>query len=352
MGMPSLNIRFATTAAEVAKRATRGIVMIILRGAVPAKNPLNLQDASEVPASVSAANRDYINMIFKGNEFSPKGVYAYFLAQDAAIDEALSWAAKQSIDYIVMPTAETDGVSEQIMNWVTGQKQHKNEVRAVLSNTAADSEYIVNFITNSITCDSKSYSAEQFTPRIAGIICGTDISHSVTFAALPEVTDCTRMSKLEMDEAEEAGKLFCYYDGEKCKLSRGVNSLTTTTADKGSAFKKIKLIDVMAVIKKDLRLLCEDSYIGKYPNNYSNRCLLMSAVQSYFDELATEGVVSEPEVSFNIPAIKSAMRTAGIDYSEMTDEEVKKYDFGSSVFLRVRVHLLDAIEDIDIDIAI
>ena len=46
------------------------------------------------------------------------------------------------------------------------------------------------------------------------------------------------------------------------------------------------------------------------------------------------------------------MRTAGIDYSEMTDEEVKKYDFGSSVFLRVRVHLLDAIEDIDIDIAI
>ena len=124
MGMPSLNIRFATTAAEVAKRATRGIVMIILRGAVPQKNPLNLQDASEVPTSVSAANRDYINMIFKGNEFSPKGVYAYFLAQDAAIDEALSWAAKQSIDYIVMPTAETDGVSEQIMNWVTGQKQH------------------------------------------------------------------------------------------------------------------------------------------------------------------------------------------------------------------------------------
>ena len=78
----------------------------------------------------------------------------------------------------------------------------------------------------------------------------------------------------------------------------------------------------------------------------------MSAVQSYFDELSTEGVVSEPEVSFNIPAIKSAMRTAGIDYSEMTDEEVKKYDFGSSVFLRVKVHLLDAIEDIDIDIAI
>ena len=144
MGMPSLNIRFATTAAEVAKRATRGIVMIILRGAVPEKNPLNLQDASAVPASVSAANRDYINMIFKGNEFSPKGVFAYFLAQDAAIDEALSWAAKQSIDYIVMPTAETDGVSEQIMNWVTGQKQHKNEVRAVLSNTAADSEYKIS----------------------------------------------------------------------------------------------------------------------------------------------------------------------------------------------------------------
>lgn len=352
MGMPSLNIRFATQAAEVAKRAARGIILLILRGAVPSKNPLSIQDASEIPSSVSTANKEYINMALRGNEYRPKSILAYFVATEEAIDEALAWAAKQNIDYVVMPTAETDGVSEQIKTWVIDQKQYKNEVRAVLSNCAADSEYIVNFVTDNIACGTKTYTAEQFTPRIAGIICGTDISHSVTFAALSDVSDCTRMSKAEMDEAEEAGKLFCYYDGEKCKLSRGVNSLTTTTADKGSAFKKIKLIDVMAVIKKDLRLICEDSYIGKYANNYSNRCLLLAAVQGYFDELETEGVVSEPEVSFNIPGIKSAMRTAGIDYSEMTDEEVKTYDFGSSVFLKVKVHLLDAIEDIDIDIAI
>ena len=46
------------------------------------------------------------------------------------------------------------------------------------------------------------------------------------------------------------------------------------------------------------------------------------------------------------------MRTAGIDYSEMTDEEIKKYDFGSGVYLAAKIHILDAIEDIDIDIAI
>jgi len=352
MSMPSLNITFVSTAAEVSKRASRGIILLILRGAVPSGNPLSIQDSSEIPSSVSAANKDYINMTLKGNEYSPKRVFAYFVAADAEITDALSWAAKQNIDYVVMPTAETDGTSETIKDWVLGQKQYKNEVRAVLSNCAADSEYIINFVTDSISSGTKTYTAEQFTPRIAGIICGTDISHSVTFAALSDVTDCTRMSKAEMDEAEEAGKIFCYYDGEKCKLSRGVNSLTTTTAGKGSAFKKIKLVDVMAVIKKDLRLICEDNYIGKYANNYSNRCLLLSAVQSYFDELETEGVVSDPEVSFDIPAIKSAMRTAGIDYSEMTDEEVKIYDFGSNVFLKVRVHLLDAIEDIDVAIEI
>ena len=352
MGMPSLNIKFKTAAAEVAERSTRGIILLILRDTVPNGNPITITDITEIPATVSSDNKGYINMALKGNEYSPKRVYAYFVAEGAEITDALSWAAKQNIDYIVMPTAETDGTSESIKSWVIGQKQYKNEVRAVLSNCAADSEYITNFVTESIKSGTKTYSAEQYTPRIAGIICGTDISHSVTFARTSEVDDCTRMSKAEMDAAEEAGKLFLFNDGEKVKLSRGVNSLTTTSADKGSAFQKIKIIDVICVIKKDLRLICEDSYIGKYANNYSNRCLLLAAVQDYFDELETEGIVSSPEVSFNIPAIKKAMRTAGIDYSEMTDEEIKKYDFGSGIYLAAKIHILDAIEDIDIDIAI
>lgn len=352
MSMPSLNIKFKTAAAEVAQRSTRGIVMLILRGAVPSGNPLTITDSTEIPATASKANKNYISMALKGNEYSPKRVFCYFVAENAEITDALDWAAKQNIDYIAMPTAETDQTSETIKEWIIAQKQYKNEVRAVLSNCAADSEYIENFVSDGIKVGDTEYSAEQFTPRIAGIICGTDISHSVTYAALSEVDDCTRMSKAEMDAAEEAGKLFIFNDGEKCKLSRGVNSLTTTNADKGSAFQKIKIVDVMCVIKKDLRLLCEDTYIGKYANNYSNRCLLLAAVQDYFDELETEGVVSEPEVSFDIPAIKKAMRTAGIDFSEMTDEEIKMYDFGSEVFLSAKVHLLDAIEDISIDISI
>ncbi len=352
MSMPSLNIKFKTAAAEVTERSARGIVMLILRDTVPSENPLSITDSTEIPSGISADNKNYIEMALKGNEYSPKRVFAFFVAEEAAITDALAWAAKQNIDYIAMPTAETDQTSETIKAWVIAQKQYKNEVRAVLSNCAADSEYIENFVSDTIKVGNNTYTAEQFTPRIAGIICGTDISHSVTFARLSEVDDCTRMTKAEMDAAEEAGKLFIFNDGEKCKLSRGVNSLTTTTADKGSAFKKIKIIDTICVIKKDLRLLCEDSYIGKYANNYSNRCLLLAAVQDYFDELETEGVVSEPEVAFNIPAIKKAMRTAGIDFSEMTDDEIKTYDFGSGVFLSVKVHLLDAIEDIDIEISI
>lgn len=326
--------------------------MLILRGTVPSQNPLTITDGSEIPASTAKENKSAIQMALKGNDYSPKRVVAYFVANEGDITEALDWAAKHNIDYIASPTAETDGTSETIKTWVIGQKQFKNEVRAVLSNCAADSEYIINFVTESVTTDEGTFTAESFTPRIAGIICGTDISHSITFAKLSEVSDCTRLSRTEMDEAEEAGKLFIFFDGEKCKLSRGVNSLTTTNASKGSTFKKIKTIDAIAMIKKDLRLLCEDIYIGKYSNNYSNRCLLLSAVQDYFDELARENIVSEPKVEFDISAIKSAMRVSGIDYSEMTDEEIKKYDFGSSVYLRCTMHLLDAIEDIGISIEI
>lgn len=63
---------------------------------------------------------------------------------------------------------------------------------------------------------------------------------SATFVLLNEVVDFDRKTKAEMDEAISDRGLILYYDGEKIKLTRAVNSLVTTTQDKGKSFKKIK----------------------------------------------------------------------------------------------------------------
>ena len=198
--------------------------------------------------------------------------------QFKSIDGAKTFAATRYIDYVCMPTAKTDGLTEEIATFVKEQKAYGNEIKAVLPECEADSEYVVNVTTESVTTSDGSYTSEELAVRIAGIICGTNPVHSITYAVLPEATDCTRLTKAEMDEAVDAGKLFVFFDGEKVKLSRGVNSLVNLKDGQNDSFKKIKIIETIGIIKKDLKNTIQDNYIGKFGNTYINRCLLLSAV--------------------------------------------------------------------------
>ena len=107
-----------------------------------------------------------------------------------------------------------------------------------------------------------------------------------TYAPLPEVIGCDVWTKEEMDTMTDAGKLFFFFDGEKVKLGRGINSLVTTAQGKGVSFQKIKLVDLMDMMYDDIRTTAQDHYLGKYANSYANRCLLVTAIQGYLDQLA------------------------------------------------------------------
>ena len=155
-----------------------------------------------------------------------------------------------------------------------------------------------------------------------------------------------------METAVDAGKLIFYFDGEKVKVARGVNSFQTTTSDKNSQFKKIRLVDAMDMIKDDLRVEIEDQYIGKYANSYDNKRILISAINEYFDELIRNGVASSYYVDIDVEANKVYLKERGIDVAEMSDDEIKQADTGDKVFLVASLTLLDAIEEVTLDIAI
>lgn len=352
MGMSNITVTFRTAGETLTERNSRGSVFMILRGSVPASNPVTVTEEGEIPSSVSKENSKYIKMALKGAETAPKKVTVYFVGLEAEITDALAFAAVHYFDFIVMPTAKTDGLVDTIKDWVIAQKAFGNMVRAVLPDCAADSQYIINFVTEAIVTADGTLTAEQFCPRIAGIIAGTELSHSVTHTVIPEATDCTRLSTTEMDTLVNAGKLFVFFDGEKVKLSRGVNSLQTLTAEQNDQFKKIKPVETMVKIRQDLMRLSEDDYIGKFANTYSNRCILLAAFGDYFDGCVTDGLISSFEVGFNVLAIKNAMKKAGIDYSDMSDEQIVAYDFGTGVYISAKIRILDAIEDIDIVIEI
>lgn len=181
-----------------------------------------------------------------------------------------------------------------------------------------------------------------------------------TYAPLSELSDCTRLT--DIDTPVDKGEFIVFYDGEKAKVARGVNSFVTTVDGKGDSFKKIKIVEAMDMINDDITKTAQDSYLGKYANSYSNKCLLLSAISSYFAQLQRDGIVSSYSVGLDADAIREYLKGKGLqatlddgtvkDVDECSDEEIITADTGAFVFLTGNVKILDAIEDIKMPIYI
>lgn len=353
MGLPNINIEFKTQAASAVKRAEKGIVAIILKDAKENGAHI-LTDATQVPTTLGTANQGYITRAFLGYSEAPRKVIVYVLPTTAeTITDALDYLATQQFDYLVGPPDTDSTTAGTIATWIKGQRENDRTYKAVLPNHTADSEAIINFATSDIKVGGETFTAAQYCSRIAGLIAGTPSTISCTYAPLAEISDVERLSKTDMDTAIDAGKFILFHDGEKVKVARGVNSLTTTTAEKGEAFKKIKIVEAMDMIKDDIRMTAQDAYIGKYANSYDNKCLLISAISGYFDTLETEGLVDAgATIEIDLTAQKNYLQSSGVDVSKMSDQEIKEANTGDKVFLTAAIKILDAIEDIDLQIIV
>lgn len=356
MGLPNINISFQTAAASTVRRSQKGVVGLILKDAnVSAAGEHRAQSILDIPKALDAVNRGYVERAFTGYLNPPREVILYVLSTEAEdLSDALSYFATVEVDYLCGPADCSETEASAIAAWVKEQRVKHSIVKAVLPDMAADSEGIVNFTTHGILINEVTYTAAAFCSRIAGLIAGTPMTISCTYAPLPEVTEIARLSRSEMDAAVDKGELILCHDGEKVKVARGVNSLTTTTQDKGKAFQKIKIVEAVDLIGHDLRRLCEDKYIGKYANSYDNKCLLITVIQGYLEELENAGILEKGKsaVGIDIQAQAAYLKSTGADVSGMSEQEIKETNTAEKVFLEASIRILDAIEDIDLKITL
>jgi hypothetical protein len=267
LGLPSINIAFSQAAISAITAGDRGIVALILKDSTNS-GIISMNSVEEIPTTLSPYNQKQLNDAWIGNVQTPIKVIAYVEAVDSTdYSAAMTALEAETWNYLAIPgIAETDTTT--ISSWIKGLRDNNNvRVKSILPNTAADHEGIINFATDNIVVGSNTYSAADYCARIAGLIAGTPLKQSATYSVLPEVDDVPHMSKTDFDTAIAAGKFVLMNDGKKVKVARAVNSLVTTTEDKGSDFQKIKLVDIMDQIHDDIYSTVEDSYIGKYPND-------------------------------------------------------------------------------------
>lgn len=353
MGLPNINIEFKTTAADAIRRSEKGVVAMILMDS--AAGNYEIVDQSDIPGTLSAANKEHIARALIGAANTPKKLIVSVIeTTESNYTDALSYLGTRQWDYLVGPPDIDSAGGTEIVTWIKAKRGQDYIYKAVLPKQAADHEGIIDFDADGIKTGSTTYTAAQYASRIAGILAGTPMTISATYQPLSEVEDITRLTREEGDTAVDAGKLILIHDGKKVKLGRAVNSLTTTTGGKGDAFKKIKIVETVDMIQSDIRATVEDSYIGKYANSYDNKCLLVSAIKGYFEQLELEGILDPGKntVEINVPAQRAYLKSIGEDVDEMTVQQIKEANTGSKVFLAASIKILDAIEDIDLQITI
>jgi hypothetical protein len=357
MPLPSINITFTSTAASAVVRGERGIVAMILRDAT-FLGADTITTSSDIPATLSTANKEQINFALYGGQKPPLRVEIYALATAAAdLSAAKAYFETIKWDYMVLPWDCSAGEITDGVTWIKGLRTNLNKmVKSVIAATVADSEAIVNYNTNDAKIGSTTYTAKKFCARIAGILAGTPLTISATYQTLPDVTDITtRLTKTQLDSAIDAGKLEIFHDGVKVKIARAVNSLTTTTADKSASFKKIKIVDTYDLIYTDIKTTVEDNYIGKYANSYDNKIVLITAINGYLDGLVAEGLLDpnfDNKVMIDVDAQKTYLEGVGVDTSVLSVQEIKEYNTADKVFISGNIKALDAMEDITLALTV
>ncbi len=348
MGLPSINVIFKAAAEAAAQRIRKGIVAVIVRDAKAAGN-YTLTSERQIPKELGAENKAYIQRAFTGYETRPRKVLLCVVASDAAgLEEALAWLGDQSFDYLAGPSDLTQEEAVEIADWVKAVREEGSSIaKAVLPNYAGDHEAIVNFAASGIQGKEQSYTAGEYCSRIAGLLAGTPMTISATYAPLPEVTDVDRLSPTEADEAVDAGKLVLIHDGEKVKIGLGVNSLQTLRPGQNESLKKIKIVEVRDLIQANLRRACQDSWIGRHTASYDDKCLLISALRDYLTSLEEEGVLQEGStVGIDVESVRAYLEDKGVDTAGMDEQEIKEADTGNTVFLACSIRIFDAIENI------
>lgn len=383
LGMPSVNIAFQEAGSEAVVRSQRGIAVLILEedAATITKlsaprtigdeklealtNPFTVYTTDDIPPELSEDNKDYIVKTLKGYVTTPYRVRVMLQAKGGEgdntagkFDESLKKIMPERWDYLAIPTIE-EAQKEKIATWIKTNRENKyKKVKVVLPQHAADYEGVINFSNEFIETSQKRYTGAEYTARIAGLICGTPMTISATYAPLPEVIDCDKHDLDENDEKVNNGEFFIWFDGDKYKMSRAMNSLVTTTQGKLEAYQTIKSVDIADMMYDDIKKTAEDSYIGKYTNDYDNKCLLITAITGYFKELEDGRLLLRggSTVDIDVEAVKTWLLKNGKktkdELANMSDLEIKKADTKKHVFLKATVTILDAMEDIDLNVTI
>ena len=346
MGLPEIFISFETAAVTAISRSARGALAVVLTDATEGGAAEAVyRSLNEVPESAfTAANYRLLKLAFLA---APSKVTVLRTGEDEdAVWDALD---RLSFDWLAAPALE----SGKVVSYIKAQRAAGRGVKAVVADAnGPDCEGIVNLGVSGLVLDDGPIEAAGYTVRVAGLLAALPLTRSATYAELSEVVSCDSLT--DPDAEIDSGMLVVVPGADGgYRLGRAVNSLTTLTPDHGAAFQKIKIVEGVDLIRKDIASAFESGYIGKVLNDYDNKLLLVTAINAYLRGL--EGDVldktADNRCRVSLESQRVYLESRGTDTSAMKDADILRSNTGSEVFLEANLTFCDAMEDLSLVIS-
>ena len=169
-------------------------------------------------------------------------------------------------------------------------KRMRNEYgikfQSVTWNNASDDESNIN-VKNEIVIE-EGFNKASAVYWTTGVQAGCEINESCQNTVYNgEFTIKTDYTQAELEQAIDNGEFVFHKVANDVRVLDDINSLVTTTDEKGEIFKSNQTIRVIDNIGNDMATLFNTKYLGKIPNDASGRVSLWSDIVNIFNELNT-----------------------------------------------------------------
>ena len=201
-------------------------------------------------------------------------------AHQAFLDKVESYPSINAIGYV-----GTDNTIKSLYAAFTERMRDSVGVKfvAVLYNKAADYEGVINVKNKVLDADVNEASLVYWA---TGVAAGTAVNASATNMIYDgEYTVDTNYTQSQLENAIKTGEFTFHQAGDKVRVLTDINSLVTTTVNKGEDFKSNQTIRVLDQIATDIASLFVTKYLGVIPNDADGRTSLWNDIVKHHQRL-------------------------------------------------------------------
>lgn len=345
IGMPKLSIIFKGLGASAVARSQGGrMAVLIVRDDTDTDRVAEyrfIDDfTSEEAARYTETNAKYIKDVLEG---VPKTLVVFRLQGEEALSDIFK-DIKGKVDmncWIAMADAtqtETDDLVTFVKSSVANDKKRYKAL--VYQANKPDDMHVVNLVNDN---------AGEYIPYLLGQLAGSNLDMSMI--AKPLKIDIVEEPD-DLDAAINDGGFVLYNDEGEVRVARSVNSLVSTGQGITDDMKFILVVEVMDMIYTDIFKTWRDFYKGRYKNSLDNQMLLIGAINAYFTALAND-MFLDPNFDNRVEIDIEKQRLANIpkygeeEVATWDDEKVMEMTVGTNVYLKARIKILNAMEDIE-----